>query len=942
MNRLLIAHTPIGETWWATDLEGTEALSELYAFTLGLKSKSPSIDGQPLIGETCAVELEAQNGVKRYFSGQIVKAFACGKEDRHWKYKLIIAPKLWHASRRADFKIWQNMSVPDITDEVLQQNALRYEWRLKGSYRKWEYLVQYGETDLNFLRRLFEHEGIYFWFEHGQGGETLILGDHLSTHEPFGGYERIPFYPPDVARPDEDHYCNWHAAREPEPGRYQHRDYDFKQPSKDMTTEFVDPRGHLFDQYEIYDYPGHYIEPADGQSYATARLEALQSQQDVIELVGRVRGAIPGSRFLLGNHPISAHNREYMITRAKYEAVNNVFEGVVKKTEKAHFEVTIEALPADRQYRRLQTTPKPRTRGPETAVVVGPAGTEIYTDQYGRVKVHFHWDRYGRKDGDDSCWIRVAHPWAGSNYGSIHIPRIGQEVIVDFERGDPDHPIITGRVYNAEQMPPWELPANKTQSGILTRSTLKGAYSNANALRFEDSKGEEQVWLHAERNQDIEVEVDETHWVGRDRQKTIDRDEKTHIHRHRTETVDGNERITVHRTRSKTVDMTEVNLTGIAKVDTVGVTNLDNVGMARMSNVGMIYSLNVGVLMNTLVGSKQSTKIGSEKTLTVGKTYAADIGETMKLTVGKTFEIACGSSKIVMTNDGIYLESGHIELRGQSAINGDAGSIQWNTGASQPPPGAGGAKEEKPPIDAPGAEAEVIEEKAAPPVRKNVLEPDFDGGKFALATGVVAGIAGATGGPSPASSSSGTASAISPLNDPAIQAIIDKSPTLKADLEALDTQEWKVIYGSAGGGSYADRDRKVITIDGNERGNPVEAVNSISHEVGHAQYPYVPDVSSKAAFLSGTFADEGAATLKNIQAQREIMANGGPDIGLAGNPANHAAYNAAYNQYLSDGNAAAARNTIGAVYATGERTSTTNQTYQDYYGDWYDENYGNR
>ncbi|MDR2881502.1 MAG: type VI secretion system tip protein VgrG [Azoarcus sp.] len=521
MNRLLVAHTPLGALWWATSLGGTEALSDLYAFTLVLESKQSGIDGQSLIGEVCAVELEAQRGVKRHFSGQIVKVSACSKEDRHWKYVVSIAPKLWHASRRADFRIWQNKSVPEITDEVLQQNALRYEWRLKNPYRKWEYLVQYGETDLNFLSRLFEHEGIYYWFEHGPGGETLILGDHFSTHEPFGGYESIPFYSPDVSRPDEDHYSEWSVSREPEPGRYQHRDYDFKQPSKEMTTEFVDPRGHLFDQYEIYDYPGNYIEPSDGTAYATARLEALQSQQDIIQLVGRVRGATPGTLFTLNKHPVVAFNREYMITRAHYAASNSDYEGAGKGDE-AYFNVGIEALPADRQYRSLPKTPKPRTRGPETAVVVGPAGSEIHTDQYGRVKVHFHWDRYGKKDGEDSCWIRVSYPWAGSKFGGINIPRIGQEVIVDHEYGDPDRPFITGRVYNAQQMPPWELPANKTQSGLMSRSSPGGGSDNTNAIRFEDAKGKEEMWVRAERNRRLEVKKDESTWIGNDRTQQVD------------------------------------------------------------------------------------------------------------------------------------------------------------------------------------------------------------------------------------------------------------------------------------------------------------------------------------------------------------------------------------------------------------------------------------
>ncbi|MDR0634168.1 MAG: type VI secretion system tip protein VgrG, partial [Azoarcus sp.] len=236
MHRALTAHTPLGEKWWAVSLTGREALSEPFAFHLELDADDPNIDTQALIGEVAAVELEAQNGLVRWFSGQIVRASAKGRHGRHWRYKATLAPKLWHASRRSDFRIWQNLTIPAIANDVLEANALRYEWRLKNTYKTWEYLVQYDETDQNFLCRLFEHEGIYYWFEHGAQGETLILGDHFTTHETFGGYETIPFYPPDIARPDEDHYFSWSAAREPEPGRYAHRDYDFKRPSKDLAT----------------------------------------------------------------------------------------------------------------------------------------------------------------------------------------------------------------------------------------------------------------------------------------------------------------------------------------------------------------------------------------------------------------------------------------------------------------------------------------------------------------------------------------------------------------------------------------------------------------------------------------------------------------------------------------------------------------------------------
>jgi type VI secretion system secreted protein VgrG len=637
-----------------TSLNGVEGLSELYEFTAGFKSRDPNIDCQALIGEVCSIAMEAQMGITRHFSGQIVRASALGQRGEHWYYEVILAPKLWHASRCSDFKIWQNLDVRGIVDAVLAQNALRYEWRLKNSYKTWEYLVQYNETDFAFISRMLEHEGIYYWFEHGEAGETLILGDHFSTHEPFGGYARIPFYPPDAARADEDHYFSWQSARVPEPGRFVHSDYDFKRPSLDLTTEHSDPRGHLFDQYEIFAYPGDYAERQDGTAYASARLEALQRQQDTIELEGDVRGAIPGRRFELYKHPRTDQNRDLLITRAVYQAVNNDYESVAlagggSAGGGSHFNVKIHAIPAARQYRPDLRTPKPRTRGPETARVVGPG--EIHTDQYGRVKVHFPWDRHGKNDGSDSGWIRVAYPWSGSNFGSIHIPRVGQEVIVDYEHGDPDRPIITGRVYNAEQMPPWDLPANKTQSGILTRSSPGGGVSNANALRFEDAQGAEQVWLHAERNQDIEVEVDETHSVGQNRTKTIGKDETTTVHQHRTETVDGNETITIHQNRTETVDQDETitihqNRTETVdqnetitihqnRTETVDMDETISIHQNRTETVDMDETITIHQNRTKTVDLDETSTISMNRNKTVGLNETDDIGQNWKITVGQ-------------------------------------------------------------------------------------------------------------------------------------------------------------------------------------------------------------------------------------------------------------------------------------------------------------------
>ncbi|MCX7509583.1 type VI secretion system tip protein TssI/VgrG, partial [Delftia tsuruhatensis] len=342
----------------------------------------------------------------------------------------------------------------------------------------------------------------------------------------------------------------------------------------------------------------------------------------------------------------------------------------------------LQAQPTDLAFKPPRTTPKPRTTGPQTAVVVGPAGEEIWTDEYGRIKVQFHWDRLGSKDQNSSCWIRVATNWAGPGFGAISIPRIGHEVVVDFLNGDPDYPIVTGCVYNAANMPPWALPANATQSGIKTRSSKGGAAGagmkngpgDANAIRFEDKAGAEQLWLHAQKDQLTEVENDEDKWVGNDRRKTIDRDETSVIHRDRTETVDRDETITVHnnrtervdhdekisigdnrnedvgidenisigKNRSKTIGKTETDkigqnwhvTVGLLKTQTIGMAYMQNVGGMKMMNIGVNYMENIGVAMQTHVGMNQSLTVGQERQVKVGSKQSTEVGSKYSLTVG--------------------------------------------------------------------------------------------------------------------------------------------------------------------------------------------------------------------------------------------------------------------------------------------------------------------
>jgi type VI secretion system secreted protein VgrG len=725
MNRLLVAHTPVGKTWWATSLQGEEEFSSLYEFRLELKSEKSDIDMQSLIGEACSIACEGNSAPVRYFSGHIIRATSKGKVgNKHWLYELLIAPKLWYASRRADFKIFQNKTVQAIADEVLQQNAINCEWRLKNSYKTWEYVVQYGETDLAFLLRLLGNEGIYFWFEHEQGGEKLILGDHFSVHEPFAGYGTIPFYPPDISRADEDHFHAWNASRTAESGKFVQTSYDFKHPSMDLETECTEPCGHLFDQYEMFAYPGTYTQPEkqNGQEYATARLHGLQIDQDVIVLEGMVRGVVPGCRFTLDKHPVDSHNRDFFITKAEYRARNNDERSGGADLEDAYFLVKVSAIPANRQYR----TPSdkyvmPRAHGPDTAVVVGPSG-EIHDDEYGRVKVHFHWDRYGQKDGSDSCWIRVASPWAGTSTGMVSVPRIGQEVVVSYEHGDPQRPLITGSVYNAQQMPPWGLPASNTQSGFKSHSTPGGGADNFNGLRFENAAGAEEVWLQAEKDQRIEVKNDESTSIGANRTETVGSDETINIGANRSETVGsdetiniganrteevgadetitiganrtegvgGNESITIGADRTKAVGGSETDNIGSDwsigvgknKTENIAIAYMQNVGAARMENVGLaynlnvgaaqvndiggLYSLNVGAMMSTIVALKQSTRVGSDQTTKVGgnqtvnvsKSQTTDVTNDVTIKAGDSITLVVGKSKLVMKKDGTITLNG--------------------------------------------------------------------------------------------------------------------------------------------------------------------------------------------------------------------------------------------------------------------------------------------
>ena len=644
--------TPLGdEVLLFHGMHAREELGRLSEFQLDLLSAKNDINPDDILGKNVTVKVALPDDSTRYFNGFVTRFAQGGSYGRYVRYSAVVHPWLWFLTRTTDCKIFQEMTVPDIIKNVFGDHPTAdFAFELTSTYRKRNYCVQYRETDFNFITRLMEEEGLYFYSRHTDGHHTVVVTDSTSKHSPQHGYEKIPFIAPEsLARPELEHINSWDFARVIQPGVYVHDDYDLERPSVELKTRKALAHAYKQSDYEVYDYPGRYLQKADGEQYADVRINEFATQFETAQASSNCKGIHVGSLFTLEKHPREDRNGEYLILSTGYELEFSGYEalpGGAGTSARCSFA----AMPSRQQFRPRRLTPKPFVQGPQTAVVVGPAGEEIYTDKYGRVKVQFHWDRYGKKDEHSSCWIRVSSPWAGKGWGAISTPRIGQEVIVDFLEGDPDQPIITGRVYNAEQMPPYELPANKTQSGMKSRSALGGGPDNNNEIRFEDKLGSEQLFIHAEKNQDIEVEKDETHWVGQDRKKTIDRDETTPrqagrtetvdrdetitVHGKRTETVDKDETITIHGQRTETVDHEETISIHGARSITVAKTETATVALQRTHSVGINETITVGAAQEVTIGGLQTVTVGAVQTIDVGVSQSTHVGTSRSVTVG--------------------------------------------------------------------------------------------------------------------------------------------------------------------------------------------------------------------------------------------------------------------------------------------------------------------
>jgi len=494
-------------------MTGEEALSRPFSYNLEFLSQNHNISFNDIVGQQVTVVLVLSNG-ERYFNGYITEFRYLGDSDRYARYQATLRPWLWFLTRTSDCKIFQEKKVPDIIKEVFRDNGFAdFEDRLSGTYRNWEYCVQYRETDYNFISRLAEQEGIYYFFEHQDSKHTLVLADDMNAHNSFPDFDSIPYHAPtDGMSFDEDYLDYWTVTQSIQPELYAIQDWDFTKPRTDLAARLMEPGEHAYplENSEIYDYPGEYSEQSDGDSYVGIRLDELRGQMERVSAGGPCRGLSAGCKFTLQGYSREDQNIEHLVVYVSHQISDSSYISSGEGSADELYYCQVELMASGRSYRHKRGTPKPIVQGPQTAIVVGPSDEEIYTDEYGRVKVQFHWDRYGQRDENSSCWVRVSQYWAGNQWGSIHIPRIDQEVIVSFMEGDPDKPVITGRLYNAVNMPPYDLPDDKTQSGVKTRSTKDGSANNFNELRFEDKKGSEHISLHAEKDLNTFVENIET------------------------------------------------------------------------------------------------------------------------------------------------------------------------------------------------------------------------------------------------------------------------------------------------------------------------------------------------------------------------------------------------------------------------------------------------
>ncbi len=634
-------------------VSGREALSELFEYKLELLSAG-NLDLSGLLGRPAQLELVLADESVRFVSGIVSHFGLLGERGRYAHYEATLRPWLWLLGNTKNCRIFQQKSVPAVVEELFHEHhSTDFRSALTATYAPREYLVQYRESDLDFVSRILEEEGIYYFFEHQAGKHILVLADSRAAHVEATPGRALPYVPqePDDVSKLSERVDAWSVSRRIVPARYAVSDFDFeRRGSKPFTVSERRPQDGVGNA-EVFDYPRAFASPEAAEGYALTRLEEAQLDYELARGGGELPGLKTGFIFTLSEHPRKEQNKSYLVLEARQELRVDTPATVELAQVEEHSRCEFVALDARRPFRPLSRTRKPVVEGPQTAVVVGPSNEGIWTDEYGRIKLKFHWDRFGESDQAASCWVRVAQIWAGSGFGGMHVPRIGQEVIVDFLEGDPDRPIVVGRVYNADNRPPYALPANQTQSGIKSRSMEGGAPENYNEIRFEDKIGSEELHFRAERDQTT----------------TVKHDQSTDVGAKQTLSVGTEQTVTV----------------GAAQTVTVGAAQTISVGAARSALIGAEDS-------TTVMGSRDVTVRGADTLTSLGpRTETFGAGRSVTVTSSDTTNVTGGDkTTLVEGSHAIGADAFAVDAKSGFSLACPSGSI--SAGAAAPGTGAGG------------------------------------------------------------------------------------------------------------------------------------------------------------------------------------------------------------------------------------------------------------
>ncbi len=640
-------------------LTGEENISGLYSFDLELLSEDPEITFEDMIGKGCIITIQSMNHTEedgsfsddlvhdRFIHG-IVCSFSLADEgEKFTTYHVSIVPKIWPMLHRVNSRIFQKQSVKDIITTLLSELGLEgdeYKWDCQGTYSPIEYCVQYQESEFNFISRLMEEEGIFYYFEHEDTKHVLVFKDDSSSCLKIEDDEKVSYISDSQGLVSNQHIYKFTVRQSLTPGKITLKDYNFLKPTLKLQSEEIDDENK---EREIFQYPGHFDTKGRGDSLAKVKLESINTFKKLGVGSSNVNRLVPGYSFSLDDQRRGNFSADYLVTSVTHQASQAQAYQQDATTKASRYNNVFKCIPSATPYRPTNVSKRPIVQGTQTAIVSGPSGEEIYTDEHGRVKVQFHWDRYGKSDENSSCWIRVSQLWAGQGYGGFSLPRMGQEVIVDFIEGNPNNPIVTGRVHHGDNRSPYKLPAKKTISTLKTNSSKGG--EGFNELRFEDKKGEEQVFIHAERDKDIRIKNDRFEFVGNDAHEEVINDRFVAIDN------DDHELIGSDAFRQVTGDQHNT-FEGDINQSTKGDENYKVTG-DRKTEISASESLKSNMDIKLEAGMNYGLKAGMKADIKSGMTINLQAGMAINLKAGPSF-ISIGPAGIQMSGPMIMINSG--------------------------------------------------------------------------------------------------------------------------------------------------------------------------------------------------------------------------------------------------------------------------------------------